>query len=71
MLESSSDYVVGWGMRCVLSAIHMLCEQGQNKFLVIRVFATLFSEIILYMYIKVLVICLYPVGLLRDTSAYT
>jgi hypothetical protein len=46
-------------------------HQGQAKILSIRVFVTLFSEIILYMFIEVLVICLCTVSLIRDTRAYT
>jgi len=50
----------------------VLCVlQGQNKIFSISMFVTLFSEIILYMFIEVLIICLYPVRVIRDKNAYT
>ena len=35
------------------------------------VFVTLFSDIIFYMFIEVLIISLYPVKVIRDINAYT
>jgi hypothetical protein len=60
-LNVSSDYM-GGVIRTVCYPCAVLCVlQGQNKIFSISVFVTLFSEIVLYMFIEVLIICLCPV----------
>jgi len=69
-LNVSGDYM--GGVICTIYSIHVLCVlQGQNKIFSISLFVTLFSEIILYMFVEVLIICLYPVRVIKDTNAYT